>query len=76
MVKNPLYSVDENIEICCSKRIKNSIKNFQRSLTLAHLMIPFQHPVISIFNLFGNLENILSATYWQTFENSNISSLS
>ena len=76
MVKYPLNRVEENIEFCCSERLKNSVKNFQLSLLLVHLMIPFQHSVISIFNLFGNLEKFGSAAYWPTFENSNFSSLS
>ena len=75
MVKNPLNRIEENIEICCFERIKNSVENFQLSL-LVHLMIPLQHSVISIFNLFGNLKKFGNAAYWSTFENSNLSSLS
>ena len=57
MVKIPLNRVEENIEICCSERIKNSVKNFQLSL-LVHLVIPFQRSVISISISMGISENL------------------
>ena len=57
MVKIPLNRVEENIEICCSERIKNSVKNFQLSL-LVHLMIPF-HTQSSQFSIsLGIWENL------------------
>ena len=65
-----------NIEICCYKRMKNSHKNFQISLTLVHLMIPFQQSLISIFNLFKNIGKLRRVTYWPTFENFNFLSFS
>ena len=65
MVNNPLNKVEENIEICCSESIKNSVKNFQLSLTLVHSMIPFQHSIISIFNRFKNSEKFRSAASGQ-----------
>ena len=60
MVKSPLNRVEENTEICCSERIKNSVKNFQLSL-LVHLMILFQHSFslkIPTFHLFHELGKI------------------
>ena len=57
MVKNTLNRVEENIEICCSERIKHSVKNFQLSL-LVHLMIPFQHSTL-FFSIFPTFENYI-----------------
>ena len=50
--------------------------NFQGSFLLVHLMIPFQHSVMSVFNLFENLEKFVSTAYRPTFENFIFSSLS
>ena len=76
MIKNPVDKVEGNIEVYCSERIKSSVKSFQLSLLLVHLMIPFQRYLISIFNIFEDLEKFRSAAYWPTFENSNFLSLS
>ena len=70
MVKNPLNRVEENIEICCSERIKNSVKNFQVSL-LAQLMIPFSTVTHLSFQSLENLGKFGSTAYWSTFANSN-----
>ena len=55
MVKSPLNRVEENTEICCSERIKNSVKNFQLSL-LVHSMILFQHSFNFFFQFFQHLK--------------------
>ena len=50
--------------------------NFQGLFLLVHLMIPFQHSVMSVFNLFENLEKFVSTAYRPTFKNFIFSSLS
>ena len=75
MVKNSLNRVEGYTDICCSKRNKNSLKNFQLSFTLVHLMIIFQYSVIQ-FSISENLEKFRRTAYWTTFENSNFLSLS
>ena len=59
--------------------------NFQGLFLLVHLMIPFQHSVMSVFGLFENFGkickylkfvSICKFAYWPTFENFVFSSLS
>ena len=59
--------------------------NFQVPFLLVHLMIPFQHSVMSVFGLFENFGkickylkfvSICKFAYWPTFENFVFSSLS
>ena len=62
---NPLNRVERTIEIRCFEMTKNTLKNFKLSFALVHLMFPYQHPVISTFNLFGNLEILRRSTLEQ-----------